>query len=82
MIGDLYNKMDVGFNLGLGANFSGVFVELNAGMGLMNFINTDSDYYSATDYATKDDPTVAITGDASQKNIYFGLSVGYLLEGK
>ena len=80
--GDLYNKMDVGFNLGLGANFSGVFVELNAGMGLMNFINTGSTSYSATSYATKDDATVAITGDASQKNIFFGLSVGYLLGGK
>ena len=80
--GDLYNKMDVGLNLGVGANFSGVFVELNAGMGLLNFINTGSTYYSATNYATKDDKTVAITGDASQKNIYFGLSVGYLMGGK
>ncbi len=80
--GDLHNKMDFGLNLGLGANFSGVFVELNAGMGLMNFINTSSTYYSATNYATTDDRTVAITGDASQKNIYFGLSVGYLLGGK
>ncbi|MCF6184163.1 MAG: PorT family protein [Bacteroidales bacterium] len=80
--GDLINKMDVGLNLGVGADFSGVFVELNAGMGLLNFINTGSTYYSATNYATKDDKTVAITGDASQKNIYFGLSVGYLLGGK
>jgi len=80
--GDLYNKMDVGLNLGLGANFSGVFVELNAGIGLLNFINTGSQYYSATNYATKDDDTVAITGDASLKNIFFGLSVGYLLGGE
>ena len=80
--GDLHNKMDVGFNFGLGANFSGVFVELNAGMGLLNFINTGSKYYSATNYATKEDKTKAITGDASQKNIYFGLSVGYLLGGE
>ena len=80
--GDLYNKTDFGLNLGFGASFSGVFVELNAGMGLLNFINTSSQYYSATNYATTDDPTVAITGDASQKNIFFGLSVGYLLGGK
>ncbi len=80
--GDLYNKIDVGLNLGVGANFSGVFVELNAGMGLLNFINTGSTNYIAASYATKDDQTVAITGDASQKNIYFGLSVGYLLGGK
>lgn len=80
--GDLYNKMDVGLNFGIGANFSGVFVELNAGMGLLNFINTSSTYYSASGYTTKDNPTVAITGDASQKNIFFGLSVGYLLGGE
>jgi len=80
--GDLYNKTDFGFNLGVGANFSGVFVELNAGLGMLNFINTSSTNYSATNYATKDDKTVAITGDASQKNIFFGLSVGYLLGGE
>jgi len=80
--GDLYNKMDVGLNLGIGANFSGVFVELNAGMGFLNFINTSSTNYSATNYATKDDMTVAITGDASEKNLFFGLSVGYLLGGE
>ena len=79
--GDLYNKTDFGFNLGFGANFSGIFVELNAGMGLMNFINTGSKYYNITDYANVNDPTVAITEDASQKNIFFGLSVGYMLGG-
>ncbi len=80
--GDLHNKTDFGFNLGVGANFSGVFVELNAGLGMMNYINTDSQYYDAANYATVDDPTVAITGDATQKNIFFGFSVGYLLGGK
>ncbi|MCF6366989.1 MAG: PorT family protein [Bacteroidales bacterium] len=79
---DLYSKTDFGLNLGFGANFSGVFVELNAGMGLANFINQSSQYYSATNYATKDDNTVAITGDAAQKNLFFGFSVGYMLGGE
>ncbi len=77
--GDLFTKMDFGFNLGLGADFSGFFVEANVGLGFMNFINPESTNYSATHYATKDDKTVAITGDASQKNLFFGLSVGYML---
>lgn len=76
--GDLYNKIDFGANLGIGASFSGVFVEANAGMGFMNFINYDSQYYNAAGYATKDDMTVPITGDATMKNIFFGLSVGYM----
>jgi hypothetical protein len=77
--GDLINKMDFGFNLGVGANFSGVFVEANIGMGLMNYINTESTYYSMTNYATPDDNTVALTTDATQKNLFFGLSVGYMI---
>ena len=77
--GDLINKTDFGLNLGFGANFSGVFAELNAGLGMKNYINTSSQYYNATNYKTKDDKTVAITGDATQKNLYFGFSVGYML---
>lgn len=80
--GDLFNKMDFGFNLGLGANFSGVFVEANVGLGLMNYYNTDSKYYDQTTFATKDDMKVALTDKASQKNLFFGLSVGYLLGGE
>lgn len=76
--GDLINKVDVGFNLGLGAQFSGVFVEANVGLGLTNFINTSSTYYSKTNYATLDDNTVALTEDATEKNLFFGLSVGYM----
>jgi hypothetical protein len=76
--GDLYKKTDLGVNLGLGASFSGIFVEVNAGLGLLNFINTGSTKYSAANYATKDDKTVPITGDASMKNLGIGLSVGYM----
>jgi len=47
---DKYNKVDVGANLGIGASFSGVFIEANAGMGFMNFINYDYQYYSAAGY--------------------------------
>ncbi len=80
--GDLYSKLDVGFNLGLGANFSGILVEVNAGLGMTNFINTDSKYYDKTNYVTKEDITKAITDDASQKNLFMGLSVGYLFGGE
>lgn len=80
--GDKFQKIDLGFNLGLGATFSGVFVEVNAGLGMMNFINTSSANYSATSYTQKDAPTTPITGDASEKNLYFGVSVGYMFGGK
>jgi len=80
--GDLYNKMDFGFNLGFGASFSGIFVEANVGLGMMNFINTKSTNYVAATYTQKDAPTTPITGDATQKNLYFGLSVGYMFGGK
>ncbi len=79
--GDLHNKMDLGLNLGFGANFSGIFIEANVGLGMLNFINTSSKYYSKTNYVQKDNPTTPITGDASQKNLYFGVSVGYMLGG-
>ncbi len=80
--GDLYNKVDFGLNLGFGANFSGVFVELSAGMGMLNFMNTESVYYNQAGFATADDKTVALTDEVSQKNIFFGLSVGYMLGGE
>jgi hypothetical protein len=76
--GDLHKKTDLGVNLALGVSFSGIFVEANAGLGLLNFINTSSASYSAANYATKDDKTIAITGDASMKNLGIGLSVGYM----
>ncbi len=75
---DLLNKTDFGLNIGVGTSFSGVFVEANFGLGLANFINYDSQYYSALNYATVDDATVPITGDATQKNIFLGLSAGYM----
>jgi hypothetical protein len=76
--GDFYKKTDVGINFAFGASFSGVFVEANAGLGLLNFINTSSANYSAANYFTKADNTIAITGDASMKNLFVGLSVGYM----
>ena len=80
--GDLYNTVDFGLNLGFGATFSGVFVELNVGLGMANFVNTDSDYYSITDFYDIDDKTVNITDDAKQNNLFFGLAVGYMLGGE
>jgi len=82
---DLYNKIDFGFNLGLGANFSGVFVELNAGLGMMNFINTESNLYNnkaigGTEFYNMD--KTGFETKASQKNLFFGLSVGYMLGGE
>ena len=74
--GDLYNKTDVGANLLLGAKFSGAFVEANVGYGFMNFINTDSDYYLKDNY-TQDKEGTAMTEDAKQNNLFFGISVGY-----
>jgi hypothetical protein len=75
---DLYNKVDFGANFGLGASFSGIFVEANVGYGFMNFINHDSDYYDINNFTQKDDKTVVITEDAKQNNLFFGLSVGYM----
>ncbi len=69
-------------NLGFGATFSGVFVELNVGLGMMNFINTDSDYYDINGFTEIDDKAVVITDDATQKNLFFGLAVGYMLGGE
>lgn len=78
--GDLFNKVDFGVNLGLGASFAGVFVEANVGLGMANFYNVDSEYYAAkkASKVTIDDKTVPMTDDLSQKNIFFGLSVGYM----
>ncbi len=84
---ELYNKIDFGANFGVGASFSGIFVEANVGMGFMNFINIDYDGNNGTAQAytdfkagkvTKDDKNVAMTDDLTQKNIFFGLSVGYM----
>jgi hypothetical protein len=77
--GDLYNKVDFGANLGLGASFSGVFVEVNAGYGFLNFINYDSEYYSGPDTYPNNVEGDPISGDAKSHNIFFGLSVGYML---
>ncbi len=79
---DLYNKIDFGLNLALGASFSGVFVEANVGIGALNYINHDSQYYSITNYANPDDNTVGLTDDAKQNNLFFGFSVGYMLGGE
>ena len=79
---DLYNRIDFGLNLALGASFSGVFVEVNVGVGALNYINHDSDYYSVTNYADPDDVTVGLTDDATQNNLFFGFSVGYMLGGE
>ncbi len=76
--GDLYNTIDFGANFGLGASFSGIFVEATASYGFMNFINTSSKYYEKTSYASKDDKTAVITDDAKMNNLFFGLSVGYM----
>ncbi len=76
--GDLYNKVDFGANLGLGASFSGVFVEANVGYGFMNFINHDSEYYDINSFTQKDAKTTVITEDAKQNNLFFGLSLGYM----
>ncbi|MCD4792353.1 MAG: PorT family protein [Bacteroidales bacterium] len=75
---DMFNKVDFGLNLGVGTSFSGVFVEANVGMGLANFINTSSDLYSGPDTYPDNEDGDPISGDASSKNIFFGLSVGYL----
>ncbi len=77
--GDLYNKLDIGANLGLGASFSGFFVEANAGYGFLNFINHDSEYYSGPDTYPDNVERDPISGDAKSHNIFFGLSVGYML---
>jgi len=79
---DLYNKIDFGLNLALGASFSGVFVEANVGYGVLNFINHDSQYYNIAYYADVDDSTVALTDDAKQNNLFFGFSIGYMLGGE
>ena len=79
---DLLNKIDFGLNLALGTSFSGVFIEANVGYGVLNYINHDSQYYSITNYADKDDNTVALTDDAKQNNLFFGFSVGYMLGGE
>ena len=47
-------------------------------MGLANFINTSSDLYSGPDTYPDNEDGDPISGDASSKNIFFGLSVGYL----
>ncbi len=77
--GDLLNKLDVGVNLGIGVSIMGVIVEADAGYGFMNYINTGSSKYAKTNYAMASDKTKPLTDDASQKNVYFGLSVGYML---
>ncbi len=59
------NRMDVGANLGIGANFNGVIVEANVGMGFINF--------------EKDKETTLGTVKGDMKNFFFGISVGYLL---
>jgi hypothetical protein len=74
--GDLYNKTDVGGNLLIGAKFTGVFVEANVGYGFTNFINHDSDYYDIDNYSADKEGT-AMTNDAKQNNLFFGLSIGY-----
>ena len=90
---ELYNKIDFGANFGVGASFSGVFVEANIAYGFMNFINQDYKYggddpvidamsVSYEDLkaskVTKDDKTVAMTDGLKQNNLFFSLSVGYM----
>ena len=90
---DFYNKLDFGFYCGAGLNIKGVFVELNGGLGLMNFLNENSDTY--LDYV---DRAMEINDDGldardenfrytmgsravenpSQFNLFFGISAGYL----
>ena len=77
---DYYKKFDFGTNLGFGYNFNNFFAELSAGMGLLNFINTDSKYYSMEDEMDPDDPTKPMSEDLSQRNVFFGLSIGYMFE--
>lgn len=92
---DFLNKFDFGFHGGAGLNFSGVFVELNVGFGLMNFMNETSDTYQ--NYV---DRAIQINDDGldaeeenfryrigstaienpSQTNLYFGVSLGYLFD--
>ena len=93
--GDFFKKTDIGLNLGFGANFSGVFVELNAGLGMANFMNKNSKNYKDWNTAAKaindanmdasaqkfHDGTKAVV-DPSQKNLFFGLSVGYMFGGE
>ena len=93
--GDFLKKTDIGLNLGVGAEFSGVIVEFNVGLGMTNFMNKDSKDY--TDWNTAAKALNDANSDASaynfhegtkavvnptQKNLFFGLSVGYMLGGE
>lgn len=69
-------RTDLGLNLTLGANFSSLFVEFNAGMGMTNFLNKDYEYYKDSQYKDKDHTEVVAA--PKQKNLFFGLSVGYM----
>jgi len=75
---DYYNKFDFGMNLGIGYTYNNFFAEISAGMGVLNFINTDSKLYSKEDENDPDDPTKPMSEDLSQRNIFFGFSIGYM----
>jgi len=78
---DYYNKFDFGGNLGLGMNLkNGFFAELSLGMGFLNFINTDSQYYSMEDENDPDNPSQPMTEDLNQRNMFIGFSIGHIFK--
>ena len=90
---DFYNKIDYGVYGGAGLNIKDVFIEVNVGYGLMNFMNKESDTYQAnTDRAIQinddgldaqdenfrySDGSAAVE-EPTQFNLFFGISAGYL----
>ena len=89
----MYNKIDYGLYGGAGLNIKGVFVEVNVGLGLMNFMNKDSDTYQSNmdraiqindDGLDAQDENFRYTEgslaveEPTQNNLFFGISAGYL----
>ncbi len=88
---EFYKKTDLGLNLAVGADFDALFVEFNVGMGMTNFFNKDDKGYKGwTDYAKQLNEANADASDYNfhegtkavempkAKNLFFGLSVGYM----
>ncbi|MCF6366990.1 MAG: PorT family protein [Bacteroidales bacterium] len=94
---DFNNRIDLGINIGVGANlYSAFFADINIGFGIASMYNKNSDTYQAyLDEATLinesnldatiygfpfTDGTQAVANPV-QKNIFFGLTVGYVIGG-
>jgi len=69
----VYNKTDLGLNLGAGTTFSDLFVELKMSYGMANFLNKNFEGYENS--KIKDGNPVAAP---NAKNLMFGLSIGYM----